>query len=241
MTSVSQAPPDVAILCGGRGERLRSVLGDLPKPLAPIQGRPFLEWLVRDLAAQGFRRAILCTGYGREQIRAHFARLALPIEIVFSEEEAPLGTGGALAQAARIARTESLLGLNGDSFTALDLVAMVREHERHPERPLLAVVPANARQDAGSVRVENGWVKAFGEKRKLAGAGFHSAGIYLIPVALLRAVSPGQNVSIEQELLPEWALTGLRAWVHEGELTDIGTPERLERARTAQAIPGGWH
>src|SRR5580658_6893506 len=97
--------PDVVILSGGFGLRLRGTVGDVPKPMAPIAGRPFLELLLRQLKRHGFSRVILSVGYKQEVIRRHFGEKSFGLDLVYSVETTPLGTGGALREATDRIRT----------------------------------------------------------------------------------------------------------------------------------------
>src|SRR5690349_21298843 len=106
---------DAAILCGGKGTRLQPVISDLPKGLAPVRGRALLDILVEDLVAQGLRRIILCVGHMKEQIISHFSGRR-DADFLFSEETAPLGTGGAVKNAAEFIRSDPFLVMNGDSM-----------------------------------------------------------------------------------------------------------------------------
>ncbi|MDW8464053.1 MAG: NTP transferase domain-containing protein [Geminocystis sp.] len=87
------------ILAGGLGTRLRQMVNDVPKPMAPINGKPFLEYLLRYLNSQGIRRVVLSVGYMKEKIVDHFGSRFMDMEIVYSVEEEPLGTGGAIVRA----------------------------------------------------------------------------------------------------------------------------------------------
>lgn len=229
-------PPDVAILCGGLGTRLRPVLGDQPKPMAGIGGRPFLELLVAELVRQGCRRIILCTGFGREAIRHHFSARSFGVEIVFSEEITPLGTGGALGLCLPHVRTQCLLLMNGDSYANVALKKIWEDE--HPRRAVrLVVAPAGDRADAGTVEITtDGWVKEFREKDHGHRAPYLSAGIYLIPRWLIETIPQGIMVSLERELLPKWihdpAVLAIR---HPGQVLDIGVPDRLRNAATVLA------
>ncbi|TMD14411.1 MAG: hypothetical protein E6J00_05615 [Chloroflexi bacterium] len=107
--------PEAVILCGGRGERLRGVLPDRPKALAPLRGRPFIEWLLMALAGKGLRRIVLATGYRGDAIaRALGDGRGLGVDLVYSQEPEPLGTGGALRLSASLTSASPLLILNGD-------------------------------------------------------------------------------------------------------------------------------
>ena len=226
--------PDVAILCGGRGTRLQGILGDIPKPMAVIDGRPFLDFLIQGLARSGFSRVVLCTGYGKEAIRTWFTSTAQPVEIVFSEEPEPLGTAGALRLALPCLRSSHVLVLNGDSYTDIDLrQAAVPEPAAPAAIVSMVVTPNRGRDDAGTVVVgDHHRVDAFVEKQGSAHSRHLSAGIYRIPVELLSSIPAGRAVSLETEVLPEWVRDpGITAILHDGHTLDIGTPERLALAK----------
>lgn len=117
-----------AILCGGLGTRLRSVVSDRSKVVADVAGRPFLSYLLSDLAAAGLRRAILCTGHQAESVQALYGATFDSLQLAYSHEPSPLGTGGALALAARRCDGDLLLALNGDSRCAIDLRGLFAQH-----------------------------------------------------------------------------------------------------------------
>ena len=109
-----------------KGTRLHSVIQDRPKPMAEVLGRPFLEWLICDLKRQGILRIILAVGYKSELIQAHFADgQAWGVEIIYSDEDTPLDTGGAVRNALDLIAAENVLVLNGDSFSPFDVGALV--------------------------------------------------------------------------------------------------------------------
>lgn len=229
--------PDAAILCGGQGSRLRGVLGDLPKPMVPLGGRPLLESLVRWAAQAGSPRVVLCAGVGAAHIRDHFSHCDCGAEVVISAETEPLGTGGALRLALPLMRSPFVLVLNGDSFLPAfqlpDLLAAPA-----CAAGTLVVAPSAGRDDAGRVRFDGaGRITAFDEKPAAHEPGFINAGVYLLQRALLESVPAGRCVSLERELLPAWIGAGLAALVHNGELVDIGTPSRLETAQSGSPWP----
>lgn len=229
--------PDAIVLCGGAGTRLRSVTGDAPKSMATVAGRPFLELLLRQLRRYGFGRAIMAVGYRKEVIREHFGAEALGVKIAYSEESAPLGTGGAVQNAAGLVESDAALIMNGDSYTDVDLGAFVEEHRRLDADVSMVVVPADGRVDCGSVFAENGRLTGFAEKESGSGAPYINAGIYLISKAMLGTIAAGRQVSLERELLPEWVREkrAMRAFVAQSECVDIGTPERFAQAQEALA------
>ena len=228
--------PDAIILCGGAGLRLRSVIGDAPKGMAEVVGRPFLELLLQQLQSWGFQRLILAVGYQREAIRAYFGDSAHGLSINYSDEGAPLGTGGALRNALDLIVSNRVLIMNGDSYTDVDLRAFVSDHESSGAEGAVVVVSADGRDDCGTVSVDSNWqLTGFLEKDGSAEALYINAGIYLISRPMLTEIQPGVQISLEKELFPGWIAQGreLRAFMSRGTCVDIGTPERY---RVAQAL-----
>src|ERR1700722_8129618 len=112
--------PDVVILAGGFAKRLQSVIGGSQKVLAKIGDKPFLEILIDYIASQGGRRFILCVGHGSSEVEAYFTDRYKDREIVFSHEDSPLGTGGAIKQGSAQVKTPTFLAMNGDCFSVID-------------------------------------------------------------------------------------------------------------------------
>ena len=226
--------PDGIILCGGAGVRLRSVLGSAPKAMASIGGRPFLELLLRQLRRYGFRRVVLAVGFRQEMIRTHFGERAFGLELAYSPEASPLGTGGALRNAADHVESDIALIMNGDSYTDADLSGFVADHREAKADISLVVTSPDGRGDCGSVYVNRkGYVERFAEKQSLTVAPYVNAGIYIMPQRLLHSIPAGLPVSLEQDLFPHWLQEGyhLKACVCSGMCVDIGTPDRYHRAR----------
>lgn len=228
--------PDAIILCGGAGLRLRSVIGNAPKPMACIAGRPFLELLLSQLHVHKFRRVILAVGYQREVIQKHFAERWHDMRLKYSIEVSPLGTGGALSNTVDMVESDAAFIMNGDSYADADLGLFVDDFRSSNADASLVVVPAGERRDCGSVLINpDGNVARFVEKRNLSGSRYANAGLYLVSRRLLGAIPSGIKVSLEEELLPHWLgeQNSIRAFVHHGECIDIGTPDRF---RSAQSI-----
>jgi D-glycero-alpha-D-manno-heptose 1-phosphate guanylyltransferase len=225
--------PNALVLCGGAGLRLRSVTANFPKSMAGIGGRPFLELLLKQLRRNGFERVILAVGYQSDAIRQHFGNRAFGLDVAYSYETSPLGTGGAMRNAARLAGSESLLIMNGDSYTDANLRQFVADHEASEADVSVVVVSVDGRGDCGTVEVEpNGRIAVFAEKQNSGGGRYANAGIYMTSRHILCNIAEGQ-VSLEQDLFPQWLAEGrnIRAFVWPGTCVDIGTPERLESAQ----------
>lgn len=215
-----------AILAGGLGTRLRSVVTDRPKVLAPVGGRPFVTHLLDRLAAAGVRETVLLVGFGAGHVRSALGNDYAGMRLTHSAETGPLGTGGALRLALPAIPCETVLLLNGDSYCDVDLKSFYTSTNVRPGAVgmVLADVPDAARY--GRVEVTpSGDVVQFLEKTGDPAPGRINAGIYLIPRACVAAIPPGRAVSLERDLMPGWVGTvGVRAFGG-GRFIDIGTPE----------------
>ena len=224
----STVPFTTMILAGGFGTRLRSVVSDRPKPMAMVGDRPFLELLISSLVSKGVRMLVLLTGYKAEMIEDHFRdHLCGASRIVFSREEIPLGTGGAVKNAARYATDPTLL-INGDTFFDADLHKLYAFHlEKKAEVTLtLKLVPNVSRY--GSVEIDgNGRVAGFREKDPdRSGAGLINGGVSLLSKRFIDELPEGKPFSMERERFSVTAERGLMyGQVQQGPLIDIGTPE----------------
>ena len=219
-----------AILAGGFGTRLKSVLPDQPKALAAINGRPFLAYQLDQLAAAGVQDVVLCTGYLSEQIRNHFGRAYGPLHLRYSHETAPLGTAGALRLVLPLLASDVILVLNGDSYCDVDLRHFFNWHQCHSATDSMVAVRCPDIARYGCVRMdEQGVVEGFEEKSR-SGPGWVNAGIYLIHRSLVAALPEDQPASLERELFPGLVCRGLRAYCVSGRFLDIGTPESYKAA-----------
>ena len=224
--------PDAVILVGGKGARLRRVVGDRPKPMAVVAGRPFVEWLLLSLRAQGVRRVVFCTGYMSEVVEAHFRDgRQWDMEVEYSCDPSPLGTAGAVRHALSQVRSDRFLVMNGDSFCRVDINRLVEVHTMHSARATLWLVEVNDCSRYGSVVVgTDGAVQAFREKREQKIAGLISAGVYLMEREAADTIPEGRAVSLETEFFPRLIGHGLYGVVGDGPFLDIGTPEAYGEA-----------
>jgi len=212
------------VLAGGLGTRLQSCVADRPKALAPIDGEPFLHRLLDQLAAAGCRRAVLCTGHLAEQVEREFGAEHEGIELVYSREPSPLGTGGALRHALPLLRDQAALVVNGDSFCDLDLAAFVATARAGGNVPALVATSVDDTGRYGALTIGvDGMVQAFGEKSG-AGPGWINAGIYWLPARVLALLPPRQPLSLERQVLPELLPHGVRAFATQAPFLDIGVP-----------------
>ncbi|MDR3640907.1 MAG: HAD-IIIA family hydrolase [Humidesulfovibrio sp.] len=219
------------ILAGGFGTRLRQVVADRPKALAEILGRPYIYHLLDTLAGAGLKRVVLCTGHMAEQLESFLGATYRGMALLYSREDAPLGTGGALKLAFSRHPSGLALAINGDSLTDADLGAFLRWFEGRGELGALLLAPVDDAARYGSVAVDAAEkVTGFVEKGR-GGPGFISAGIYLLRPQSLAGVAAGQAASIEQDVFPALAARGaLCASKVQARFLDIGTPESYASA-----------
>ena len=218
------------ILAGGFGTRVKDLLGDLPKPMAPVHGKPFIEWIVRWLKAQGVCDVVISAGFGSEFVVNHFFNQPVPeMNVSCVAELQPMGTGGGLAHAASESRgtPPAWLVLNGDSLIFADVAAIIEALGDTSGVIVTRAVLDTSRY--GSVRADDsGRITAFEEKQP--GAGQINAGVYLLRHEVLADFPAARPLSLERDVFPSLIEKGLRAHVVESAFLDIGTPESFAMA-----------
>lgn len=225
---------EAIVLAGGFGTRLREMVPDLPKPMAPVAGKPFLEILLSDLARKGFKRVVLSLGYRAEIIIAHFGERFAGMEIVYVVEDAPLGTGGAVRLGMTRCLCDHVFIFNGDTFLDLeaDAVELLWQKHRHPII-VAREVPDTTRY--GRLLVESGRVTGFTEKG-ISGPGLINAGCYVLGAGQLDAWPLNTAFSLEADYLaPAVKAVPVDVFETQGLFIDIGVPEDYRRAQTLLA------
>lgn len=223
---------DVLILCGGAGTRLRNAVNNCPKPMAMINAKPFLDILIEYFSSFGFRRFILCAGYMSEIIREHYENADTTYEIVISEETEALGTAGSIRNAEQYIRSDLFIAANGDSFCNADLIEFHKDHSARNALMSMVVTETKNASDYGSVFLDNNRrIIGFAEKDREKGRGYINAGIYLFNKKMLNYIPAKTKYSLEYELFPKLIDKGIYGFISGNELIDIGTPERLVKAR----------
>jgi len=223
---------EAIVLAGGKGTRLRPVVSDVPKPLATVAGRPFLAFLLDGLAENGIRRCVLATGYLSEMIEDAVGGYWRGMEIAYSVEEQPLGTGGAVAKAAMMLAGKSAHILNGDTYLVYSPLQLeARTVEAGTEAGIaLANVDDVARY--GAVIVRDSRIEAFQEKGA-AGPGLINAGSYFFTEAGLSGLERHRApFSLERDILmPLAQRRQIVAFDDTDSFIDIGVPEDYARAQ----------
>jgi len=222
---------DAVILCGGMGKRLRPVVDDRPKPMAEIDDRPFLDILIDSFAEFGLRRFILCAGYMSDIIRDYYAAQSGSRQFIISDEYKPLGTAGAIKNAAELIRSDTFLVANGDSFCPVDLNAF---HDFHLARHALmsmVVVETQNTGDCGLVSLDASQrIVGFEEKTQQSQSRYINAGIYLCPATAVPPTetprSPGSRPSGRDFFLSRMTRSDVQALLSS---LKSGSPNSIER------------
>lgn len=222
------------ILAGGLGTRLRSEVPDLPKPMAPILGRPFLEWQMDFWIAQGVERFVLSVGYRREVIMDHFGSQYRGIPVEYAIEETPLGTGGGLLVAAELLDDQPALVLNGDTFFEVDLPALTAFHDSRKSAWTFSLFRANeAGRYMGMEVQQDGRITSLKSGTDQIGR-LANGGIYLLQPEVLKESGyvAGDKVSLEDGILHALMEKNIPLYGCEfrGRFIDIGVPEDYRRA-----------
>lgn len=216
------------VLAGGLGTRLKGSVPDKPKCLAPIGGRPFLEWQLDLLQRQGFDHVVLSLGFRSDDVISWLSENNhWQINIDYVVEETPLGTGGAIAYALGRCREERVFVFNGDTILNLDCRGMLAS-----STPVtIALKPMKDFDRYGSVEYENGYIKAFNEKAYFA-EGLINAGVYLIDRNVFLRMGLEGSFSFENMVLAPLAVDGnLSGVVSDVFFIDIGVGEDYSRGQ----------
>jgi D-glycero-alpha-D-manno-heptose 1-phosphate guanylyltransferase len=223
---------EAIVLAGGLGTRLAGRLEGVPKSMASIAGRPFLEIVLEQLRSAGCTRVVLAVGHLHSVIQKHFGATFNGVHIEYSVESAPLGTGGAIRQALEQAAEDSVLVLNGDTFLQADYADMMRFHVAEGASATIAVVQRPDISRYGGVAIKEKRIVGYEEKGR-SGPGWISAGVYVLPRNLPWPATLKEKFSIEYDFFaPEIARLRPAAYKVSGYFLDIGLPEDLDRAQT---------
>lgn len=208
------------ILCGGLGTRLKSVIKYIPKPMAPINDKPFLEFIFEYLKKQSVKEIILAVSYKYEVIQEYFKDEFLGIKIKYSIEKEPLGTGGAIKEALKFIKNESYV-LNGDTFFDIDLGRLKLDESKI----CLALKQMNDFDRYGTVNVnEQGFVISF-EEKVFKKQGLINGGVYLLDKDIFKDFALQEKFSFEEFLQENYEKLKARAEIFDDYFTDIGVPE----------------
>lgn len=222
---------EAIILAGGLGTRLKSVISDIPKPMAPIHGKPFLEYLLSYLVKFKIKKAVLSVGYKYQNILDHFGNNYKGMELLYAIEDKPLGTGGGIRNAMYHINKNHFFLLNGDTFYEVDLNKLYHLHIEEKANISLSLLPMEKFSRYGSVKVNGTRITEFMPK-KFTKKGLINGGIYVVNQSVFQEYSPGNKFSFETDLLQVMCKKlNIHGYISEAPFIDIGIPEDYEKAR----------
>ena len=222
------------ILAGGFGTRLQSVVKDVPKPMADINGKPFLHYLITSLKKNDVDKIVISVGYLQEKIIEYFGDNYLDIDISYAKEDTPLGTGGAIKNSLQpIDLEKPVLVLNGDSFLEFDLKKFTDNHLKNNRNLSIILRKMDDCSRYGRVICdENSIITGFEEKSSIKKSGFINGGIYLINPKIFSQFSLPQSFSFEVDFLMK-SLDQIKpeGLASDGYFIDIGIPDDYKKAQ----------
>ena len=207
--------------------------------LATVCGRPFLTHLLDQLVVAGVERVVISTGYMADAVAAAIGTSYRGMDIVYSREDEPLGTGGGIRLGVDKLQSNRFLALNGDSFCALNFGEFISFHESKGATVSLALTRVDDCSRFGEVITsEDGTVEQFIEKGASSRPGWINAGIYLLSREFIQGLPANQPISLERDVFPMMVKTGLYGFKGGGKFIDIGTPESYQIAEAFLGISG---
>jgi len=230
---------EAIILAGGLGERLRSVVSDVPKPMAPVANKPFLHYLVYYIIRQGVSHIVFSVGYKGDMIVDYFEKNPCGVDISFAREAEPLGTGGAIINGLGECREDNIFILNGDTFLALDYQALAENHKKSGASMSMALRYLDHNDRYGRAILKDDHIVGFKSASK-NGAGWVNAGIYFIERNLMAGFDLPEKFSFEQDFVEANIRRvnplGFRSHT---AFIDIGVPDDYHRAAAFLEEIGG--
>jgi len=231
---------EAVILAGGLGTRLREVVRDIPKSMAPVNGKPFLEYQLAYLQSWGIDHVVLSVGYKNEVIREHFGEQYQDVRIDYAIEEKPLGTGGGIQLALQKTDGQAAFILNGDTFFEVNLQRLHDLYRIKNADLCMALHFCDDVSRYGAVEIDDdGRITGFHEKGQQSGEGFMNGGVYYFKKAYFDSFDFHEKFSLEKDFFEkhykEEHFYGLRCYSY---FIDIGIPADYERAQDEfKALP----
>lgn len=220
---------EVIILAGGFGTRLSQAVKDVPKPMAPIKGTPFLAYVLNYLSRFDVQKIILATGHKSEIIEKYFGNNYKGIDIIYSVEKKPLGTGGAMKEALRYCKNKNVVVLNGDTFFDVNLEKIMDFHRKENSRFTVAIKKMFNFSRYGTVEFEKNTILKFNEKKQTR-EGYINGGVYIIARTIFDDIKK-EVFSIEKDYMEKSANKGkIKCFKSDGYFIDIGIPEDYYKA-----------
>jgi D-glycero-alpha-D-manno-heptose 1-phosphate guanylyltransferase len=221
---------EAIILAGGMGIRLRKTVPDVPKPMAPVNDKPFFFYLLKWIKQYQVDKIILSTGYKPECFYEYFGNLFENIPLIYVTEKKPLGTGGAVIKGLTQTTGNNILIVNGDTWFPIDLDRFYASHLNNKNRFTVALKRMKEFSRYGSVEISGDNIIRFHEK-KFCSEGLINGGIYLVNRKYFESREFPVVFSLEEEILAKEAGTSLlKGMIFDDPFIDIGLPEDYQKA-----------
>lgn len=229
---------EAILLAGGLGTRIKDILPDIPKCMAPVSGKPFLTYVLSYLETQGIDKVILSVGYLKDHIINYFGNKYQTISITYSIENEPLGTGGAIRLALSRSHSENVFVLNGDTFFTINMAAMNQFHLESGSGITIAVKHVDDASRYGVVEINNkNRITSFREKENNTGCNWINGGVYLINNQILKHLNK-EKFSFENDFLKRYhSSLDFYAFKSNDFFLDMGIPEDYNLAQEVLLKP----
>ena len=223
---------EAIILAGGLGTRLRNTVPDLPKPMAPVNGKPFLSYLLNFLIQEGIEKIVLSVGYKHEAILNYFGHTFRNLKLEYSIEDTPLGTGGAISLALEKCKSDHIFIFNGDTFFPIDLEKLAEKHIQTEAETTIALKKIEVTDRYGTVSLGlNSWIEKFEEKGKST-SPLINGGIYLLDKKKFAFRQLPEKFSFEKDYLEKTTSEHcIAGYVFDTYFLDIGIRESFNQAQ----------
>jgi D-glycero-alpha-D-manno-heptose 1-phosphate guanylyltransferase len=223
---------EAVILAGGFGTRLQTVVADVPKPMAPVNGKPFLQYILDYCIKQGIESVVLSTGYKHEVIFSSFGTQYKSLKIQYAQEQEPLGTGGGIQFALQKCKDENVVVLNGDTFFDANLQELAAKHSKAQSEFSIAAKKMYNFNRYGIIQTKENRITAFEEKRAVD-KGIINAGVYIINREKFLRLQLPQKFSMEKDYMEKYFTSKpFYAFEFDGYFIDIGIPEDYKKVQT---------
>lgn len=221
---------DVIILSGGLGTRLKTVVKEIPKTMALINEKPFLEYTFKYLEQFKIENIILAVGYKKEYIKQYFGNKYNKINIYYSEENNPLGTGGAIKQAFSYSKEDNVIVMNGDIYAKVNLSELMNKHIETQSQVTIALKEMENFDRFGIVEFDKDSIITKFKEKEFTKKGFINVGIYAMNKNIFHGLHLGKTFSIENDFFSKYTdKIKHSAYFYNGDFIDIGIPEDYKK------------
>ena len=224
-------PADAIILAGGMGTRLKSVISDIPKPMALVANKPFLTYILKQLCSFDITEVKLSVGYKHEVVERYFGTKYKHLNLEYVVEKEPLGTGGGIRLAAEACSADTLLICNGDTYFDVDIDKFVNEHNTNKNGMTIALRHMDMVNRYGMVELDQSEIIGFSEKSETLKSGWINGGIYALDKELFLNKTQAERFSMEVDFMEKMVgQIKLEGFKSDGYFIDIGIPDDYHKA-----------